>query len=119
MCSKLYNITKGGMIMRTYLMDFNSFVSELVNYYLKMKTDMNIETLSENTGVSVSFFRQALYTPTSKHFNLKHIFLIAQAFHMDVKNFLPSKENYTILTNTELTDEEWKEFLSLIRKEKE
>ena len=35
MCSKLYNITKGGMIMRTYLMDFNSFVSELVNYYLK------------------------------------------------------------------------------------
>lgn len=105
--------------MNKYLMDFNSFVSEIVNYHLKMKKNTNISKLSEKVGVSVSFFQKALYTPTDKHFNLRHIFLIAQALNMSVEKFLPSKENYKLITNKELTDEEWYEFLFITRKEKE
>lgn len=105
--------------MRKYLMDFNSFVSELVNYHLKMKNDINVNEISEKIGVSVSFFQKALYTPTDKHFNLRHIFLIAHALGMNIEKFLPSKENYKLLTNIELTDEEWQEFLNLMKKERE
>jgi hypothetical protein len=105
--------------MRKYLMDFNSFVSELVNYHLKMKNDVNINKISEKIGISVSFFQKALYTPSDKHFNLKHIFLIADALDMSVEKFLPSKENYKLLTNMELSEKEWQEFLNLMKKEKE
>ena len=103
--------------MENYLLDFNTFVSELVNYHIRMNKDISVALLSEKIGLSNSFVQKALYTPKAKHFNLKHIFLISQALKLSIDKLLPSKENYKLLTNKALTEEEWERFLNVLKKE--
>lgn len=103
--------------MEKYLWDFNTFVSELVNYHIRMNKKISISMLSEKIGLSNSFVQKAIYIPKEKHFNLKHIFLISQIIEIPVEKLLPSKENYKLLTNSELSDREWDMFVSNLKKE--
>ena len=104
--------------MEKYLLDFNTFVSELVNYYLHMNKNISISMLAEEIGLSDSFVQKVLYNPSIKHFNLTHIFLISQALNLPVNKLLPNKENYKLLTNKEISDEDWQVFINNIKKEK-
>lgn len=103
--------------MENYLFDFNTFVSELLNYHIRMNKNISVALLSEKIGLSNSFVQKALYTPKEKHFNLKHIFLISNVLNLSIENFLPSKENYKLLTNKDLNDDEWEKFLNNLKKE--
>lgn len=103
--------------MENYLLDFNTFVSELVNYHIRMNKALSVALLSEKIGLSNSFVQKALYIPKEKHFNLKHIFLISEALKLSVDKLLPSKENYKLLTNKDLKDEDWEKFLNGLKKE--
>lgn len=103
--------------MEKYLMNFNTFVSELVNYHIRMNKKISVAMISEKIGLSNSFVQKAIYTPKDKHFNLKHIFLISQAIEIPIDKLLPSKENYKLLTNVDLSDEEWNMFISNLKKE--
>ena len=38
--------------MEKYLQDFNTFVSEILNYHIRMNTDLNIAIIAEKIGVS-------------------------------------------------------------------
>jgi len=88
--------------------DFNSFVSELVYYYLKGCPDMTVDKLAENIGVSSSFIQKCLSSPsTGKHFNLWHIYVIANALNVNISDLIPSKKNYQVLYNKELSQDEW------------
>lgn len=102
--------------MDNYLIDFNTFVSELVSYYIRMNKNISVSYLSEKIGLSNSFVQKALYIPKEKHFNLTHIFLISQAMNLSIDNLLPSKENYKLLTNKELSEEDWKSFIDNCKK---
>lgn len=95
--------------------DFNSFVSGLVGYYLKQNNDMSINWLSEQTGLSVSFIQKAIYTPKEKHFNLRHIFLIANAMKISYNELLPSRDNYKLICGEDISAKEWNEYISTIR----
>ena len=53
--------------MENYLLDFNTFVSELVNYHIRMNKNISVALLSEKIGLSNSFVQKALYTPKEKH----------------------------------------------------
>lgn len=103
--------------MEKYLLDFNTFVSELVNYHIRMNKNLSVASLSEKIGLSNSFVQKALYIPKEKHFNLKHIFLISQAIEVPIDNLLPSKENYKLLTNKELDEKDWNYFINNLKKE--
>lgn len=103
--------------MEKYLLDFNTFVSELVNYQIRMNKNLSVALLAEKIGLSISFVQKALYIPKEKHFNLRHIFLISEAIDLPIEKLLPSKENYKLLTNKELTNKEWKEFINKLKKE--
>ena len=103
--------------MEKYLQDFNTFVSEILNYHIRMNTDLNIAIIAEKIGVSDSFVQKVLYTPKVKHFNLKHIFLLSQELNMQPDKLLPSKENYKLLTNKELSDADWIKFRNNLKKE--
>lgn len=105
--------------MNDYLSDFNAFVSELVNYHIRMNKEISIAYLAEKMGVSNSFVQKAIYTPKEKHFNLKHIFLIAQAMNLSVEDLIPSRENYKLITNKDLPKEDWQIFINELRKENE
>lgn len=105
--------------MENYLSDFNTFVSELIYYHIRMNKDISVAFLSEKIGLSTSFVQKALYTPKEKHFNLKHVFLISQAMNLPIADLLPSKENYKLLTNKELSEESWKQFKNNLKKEEE
>lgn len=104
--------------MQNHLPDFNTFVSDLVYYHIKMG-NISASQLSEKIGLSYSFVQKVLSNPKNKHFNLTHIFLISQAIDLPVEKFLPSKENYKLLTNKELSEEEWKKFINYLKKERE
>lgn len=103
--------------MEKYLLDFNTFVSELVNYQIRMNKNLSVASLSEKIGLSNSFVQKVLYTPKEKHFNLRHIFLISKAIDLSMDKLLPSKENYKLLTNKDLSDVEWEEFINKLKKE--
>ena len=105
--------------MQEYLLDFNSFVSELVSYHIRMDKNINISSLSEKIGLSSSFVHKALSSSTGKHFNLRHIFLISQAMNLSMEDLVPSKENYKLITNKELSEEEWSNFINNMKKERE
>lgn len=88
--------------------EFNQFVSDLVYYYLQSCKDMTVDKLSESIGVSSSFMHKCLSsTATGKHFNLRHVYLIANTLNIPVSNLIPSRKNYQILYNKELSQEEW------------
>ena len=103
--------------MEKYLLDFNTFVSELVNYHIRMNKNLSVASLSEKIGLSNSFVQKAIYTPKEKHFNLRHIFLISQAIGISIDKLLPNKENYKLLTNKELDDKSWNNFINNLKKE--
>ena len=103
--------------MQNHLFDFNCFVSELVYYHIKMEKNLSVSDLSEKIGLSYSFVQKALSISEKKHFNLTHIFLISQAMDLSIEKFLPSKENYKLLTNKELSEEEWQKFINYLKKE--
>ena len=105
--------------MEKYLKDFNTFVSELVNYHMKMDKRISIDYLAEKTGLSVSFIQKALYKPSEKHFNNRHIFLLSIAMNIDPTELIPSKKNYNKLTNKEIDDNEWKNFIDYVKGENE
>ena len=49
--------------MENYLFDFNTFVSELVNYHIRMNKNISVALLSEKIGLSNSFVQKStLYT---------------------------------------------------------
>lgn len=103
--------------MEKYLLDFNTFVSELVNYQIRMNKNLSVSSLSEKIGLSNSFVQKALYTPQEKHFNLRHIFLISQALNLSIDKLLPSRENYKLLKNKDLSAEDWEKFINNLKKE--
>ncbi len=91
--------------------DFNRFVSHLVHYHLNSSNKHTKEAIAENLGVSVSFFDKCLHGYEGKHFNLKHLFLIAETLEVSIDNLVPSIKGYSLLHNQELTKEEWKAFV--------
>ena len=105
--------------MEKILNDFNTFVSELVIYHMKMDKFVSIDYLAEKTGLSVSFIQKALYKPSEKHFNSRHIFLLANAMYIDSSELMPSKNNYRKITNKEIDKIEWEKFINRVRGGKE
>lgn len=94
------------VINETYK-NFNNFVSELVTYHLRSNPEFTIDKLAEATKLSSSFVQKCVSLSTQKHFNLRHLYIISNVMKIPIEKFMPSKENYKLITNDELTDKEW------------
>lgn len=104
---------------KTYENDINFFVSNLVYYHLRAKTDCTVEWLAEKLNKSISFVNKAISASENKHFNVKHLFLIADALDLEPNQLFPSMENYKLLTGKELTKGDWNEIVEHYKKDKE
>lgn len=107
------------MYTKSYENDVNYFVSSLVYYHLNTKSDCTIAWLAEQINMSTSFLNKALSANNGKHFNVKHLFLIATALRIEPSKLFPSKENYKLLTNKELTTDEWTQIIENYKNRKE
>lgn len=88
--------------------NFNRIVAELVDYYATQKHKSRND-IAAILGVSLSFVNKVHSAPkkprNERHYNAKHIFLIADNFKIDINSLFPSKENYKLLyANTENVD---------------
>lgn len=92
---------------KTYENNINYFVSSLVNYHLRARTNYTVELLAEKIGISKSFINKAISSNGNKHFNVKHLFLIANALNLEPNQLFPSIDNYKLLTNKDLNKNEW------------
>lgn len=90
-----------------YENNIDFFISGLISYYLRSRSDLTIEMLAEKTQLSVSFISKAVSYSNGKHFNVRHIFLISQALGISIDKLFPSKESYKLLTNKALSNAEW------------
>ena len=95
------------------------FTSELVYYHLKSKPDLTIAKLAEQIDISISFLNKALQSSEGKHFNIRHLFLIANAMEVEISDLLPSKYNYRLLTGKEPTADEWEQIIENYKKGKD
>lgn len=91
----------------TYENNIDVFISGLVSYYLSSRDDFTVEMLAEKMNLSASFISKAVSYSNGKHFNVRHIFLISQALGISVDKLFPSKESYKLLTNKDISDDEW------------
>ncbi len=91
----------------TYENNIDFFISRLVSYHLSAKPDYTAEMLAEQINLSVSFVNKAISYSNGKHFNIRHIFLISNALGVSIDKLFPSRETYKLLTNKELSEDEW------------
>lgn len=91
----------------TYENNIDFFISSLVSYYLSSRDGFTVEMLAEKMKLSVSFISKAISYSNGKHFNVRHLFLISQALGISIDQLFPSRENYKLLTNKDLSDVEW------------
>ena len=96
--------------------DINYFTSELVYYHLKTGSEFTAAQLAERIGVSVSFLNKALQSAEGKHFNVRHLVLIAAALKIDVCKLLPCRQSYRLLTGKDLSSDEWDQAVENYRK---
>ena len=95
------------------------FISSLVSYHLRANANYTTSKLAEKIGVSDSFLNKALSFNDNKHFNAEHLFLISDALIISPDNFFPSKDNYKLLNNKDLSDDEWDEIVEKLKHRKE
>lgn len=107
------------MDYKTYENDINYFVSNLVYYHLRSKPNCTVAWLAEKINKSISFVNKAISVSENKHFNVKHLFLIADALNLEPNQLFPSMENYKLLTGKEITKKDWKRIVDNYKKDKE
>lgn len=71
---------------------FYDLVSELVDKTMREKGNTRLE-IANVLNVSESFVKQVHSLSTTKHYNLKHLFLLADYWKVSIDKLVPQKNN--------------------------
>lgn len=77
-----------------FMREFNDYISARVNYY-KTSQGLNYEKIASYLDVSENFIKQVNSSQINKHYNLYHLWKLAQLFKVSVDQLLPPIDDYS------------------------
>lgn len=101
--------------------EFYEIISDLVDYHQRH----NLETrtnISEILGVTDGYIRKIHSAGNNKKYNMKHLFLLARHWGIDISKLYPSEDNLKLIIryesmNVEQRKEKIKELEDILKEE--
>lgn len=85
---------------------FDQLVIELVDIQA-LKKGLTRQDIGIALNVSESFIKQVHSKKNNKHYNLYHLYMLSNEWRVDIRNFIPTKDNIKLTSyyknNSELT----------------